>query len=103
MTAALAGNTTADNTPSGAAGRFAQLRRQALPMIEGEAPARSCSIDGDKARIEVLKDGYGALQCRWTKVGQTLGIGGPTRRICSIQRLENPIHFRATSVTAPPR
>jgi sugar lactone lactonase YvrE len=73
-----------------------------LLMIEGEGRLDLVSVDGDKASIEVIKDGYKA-PVSVTKVGQTLWVlEGQLPHLFDPKTGElDP--FQATSITAPPQ
>ncbi len=73
-----------------------------LLMIEGEGRLDLVSVDGDKARIEVLKDGYKA-PVSVTKVGQTLWVLEGQLPHLFDPKTGKPDPFQATSVTAPPQ
>lgn len=72
-----------------------------LLMIEGEGRLDLVSIDGDKAHIEVLRDGYKA-PVSVTKVGRTLWVLEGQLPHLFDPKTGKPDPFSATSITAPP-
>lgn len=100
----------------GSAGKVTQLmtsRKLVLPdglrsygdkllMIEGEGRLDLVSVDGDKASIEVVKDGYKA-PVSVTKVGQTLWVLEGQLPHLFDPKTGKPDPFQATSLAAPPQ